>query len=160
MKPIELQLKAFGPYEKTYTIDFSQLYAAGVFLISGETGAGRRAFGCDYVCAVWQKQRGGPRRSRLYALTVCRGGGGDICLPSFLAQGQAVPVSTRAAHGPAVETGGERLEYTYIAGEFFDGLVHPFSANIKKTSMERYAQEIIGLTYEQFCQVVIRGRVV
>lgn len=42
MKPVSLTLQAFGPFNKTEHIDFSQIDAAhGLFLICGDTGSGK-----------------------------------------------------------------------------------------------------------------------
>lgn len=41
MKPIELTLEAFGPYATKQVIDFTELAAEHIFLITGKTGAGK-----------------------------------------------------------------------------------------------------------------------
>ena len=41
MKPIKLVMSAFGPYLKETTINFSDLGDSGIYLITGDTGAGK-----------------------------------------------------------------------------------------------------------------------
>ena len=41
MKPILLKMTAFGPYVNEEIIDFSKLHEQGIFVVSGQTGAGK-----------------------------------------------------------------------------------------------------------------------
>ncbi|HJK28682.1 MAG TPA: SMC family ATPase [Methanocorpusculum sp.] len=41
MRPVRLVMSAFGPYAKETVIDFSQFGSSGIFLITGDTGAGK-----------------------------------------------------------------------------------------------------------------------
>lgn len=41
MKPVRLVMSAFGPYAKETVIDFSVFHGSGIFLITGDTGAGK-----------------------------------------------------------------------------------------------------------------------
>ena len=41
MRPLKLIMSAFGPYAEEETVDFEQLGKEGLFLVTGDTGAGK-----------------------------------------------------------------------------------------------------------------------
>ena len=41
MKPLRLEIQAFGPYATRQVIDFEKLSEKGMFLIKGPTGSGK-----------------------------------------------------------------------------------------------------------------------
>ena len=41
MRPLKLVMSAFGPYAGQTVIDFSKLGEQGLYLITGDTGAGK-----------------------------------------------------------------------------------------------------------------------
>ena len=42
MKPLKIKISAFGPYKNCIDIDFEMLGESGIFLITGDTGAGKK----------------------------------------------------------------------------------------------------------------------
>ena len=41
MRPLKLRMSAFGPYAGSTTVDFEKLGTSGIYLITGDTGAGK-----------------------------------------------------------------------------------------------------------------------
>ena len=53
MRPIKLIISAFGPYAECETIDFEKLGNKGLYLITGDTGAGKTTI---FDAIIWKVQ--------------------------------------------------------------------------------------------------------
>ena len=58
MKPLKLAMSAFGPYSGTTVIDFEKIGSSGLFLISGDTGAGKTTIFDAISYALFEKTSG------------------------------------------------------------------------------------------------------
>lgn len=150
MKPVSIKFKCFGPYMAEQFIDFSQLEKNGIFLICGETGAGKTTI-LDAMCyALYGKSSGG-LRGDISVMRCKLAGKNDETLVEFV-----------------FDCGGKRYKFTrslkygrknlndshncmVLEGEEFI----PIFENPKATFVNQKAQELIGLSYDQFRQVII-----
>lgn len=61
MKPLKLEMQAFGPYAGVEVIDFTQLQSRTMFVISGKTGAGKTSIFDGISFAIYGKASGEDR---------------------------------------------------------------------------------------------------
>ncbi len=62
MKPLNLEVSAFGPYKDCINIDFSKIGENGIFLITGDTGAGKTTIFDAIVFALYGNVSGSNRQ--------------------------------------------------------------------------------------------------
>ncbi|MBQ7736408.1 MAG: SMC family ATPase [Oscillospiraceae bacterium] len=157
MRPLELKIKAFGSYVEEQTVDFEKLSRSGIFLIKGDTGSGKTTIFDAMTFALYGGSSGESSR--------VRNGRNDLeewrCTQAAW-KDETVVSFTFAVRGRkyrftrSLVPKRTSLSLALEAGELDDyGNLIPFFENPKIADLNSKAEELIGLTKEQFRQVVL-----
>lgn len=65
MRPLALKMTGFGPYAGSETIDFTRLGDRGLYLITGDTGAGKTTIFDAIMFALYGETSGGTRKDAM-----------------------------------------------------------------------------------------------
>lgn len=157
MKPLKLELQAFGPYVGRQTIDFQKLAEKGMFLIKGPTGSGKTTIFDAMTFALYGGSSGDDSKNKFGRNDLeewrCnqadKNTATEVCF-TFSVQNRKYQF-TRSLIPKRVN-----LSPAYSAGEIDEnGVLIPFFENPKKDDLTKKAEELVGLTKEQFRQVML-----
>lgn len=151
MQPIYLKMQAFGPYVNAQEIPFSALEKAGIYLICGETGAGKTSVLDGITYALYGRSSGGGR-GKMETMR-CQ------FAPRELMTEVVFIFALRGRRYQFVRTVRQARKNLQTAQDVLyedeNGIFVPYFENPKMRDVERKAEELIGLSYEQFCRVVM-----
>lgn len=154
MKPVKLKLTAFGPYRDSEEINFEDLEGNRLFVISGSTGSGKTSI-FDGICFALYGSASGSDRSEPKNLR------SDFAKDSvhtsaeltFEVHGTTYRILRQMSHvkkGNKSAT-GERYEFF----EMTDAGEKPCVERQIVSELNRRIEEILGLTFSQFNQIVM-----
>ena len=157
MKPLCLKMQAFGPYVQEQIVDFEKLARSGMFLIKGPTGSGKTTIFDAMTFALYGGSSGDDSKNKFGRndLEEWRCNQADDRMPTEVSFTFSVREKTYVFTRRLVPK-RKNLSPEYSAGVLDEsGVLHPFFENPKKDDLTRKAEELIGLTKEQFRQVVL-----
>lgn len=151
MRPLKLEISAFGPYAAKTVIDFSLLGNKGLFLISGDTGAGKTTIFDAMTFALFGEPSGNDRDAGMLRSKYAEASVPTYVRMTFEYKGETYTVERNPAYARPKERG---TGYTTAASDATlllpDGSV---TAGIKNTDAR--IREILGIDRDQFSQIAM-----
>lgn len=151
MRPLVLEMSAFGPYAGRQVIDFSSLSGSSLFLITGPTGAGKTTIFDAITFALYGRASGDSRKD-VEELKSHFATAAEPCYVklTFLLHGEQYtierkPKQQRVVRGGGLSTANGDAQLTLPDGTTVSG-VSEVSARI---------ETLLGLDYNQFRQIVM-----
>ena len=151
MRPKKLKLSAFGPYAGCEELDMERLGTGGLYLITGDTGAGKTTIFDGIVYALYGAASGENREPAML-----RSKYADAQVPTevellFENGGQEYKVRRNPEYErPAKKGGGMTLQRAEAELTYPDGRVVTKQKEVNKAIIE-----ILGLNRNQFLQIAM-----
>lgn len=157
MKPIKLIMEGFGPYAEKKEIDFSHFGDKGIFLITGDTGAGKTSI-FDAICfALFGDASGNSRESKFLRCSFIPDKAKSLVTFTFTHNGQQYTIEREPEHPRITHKRNGELEKKADAQKVvlnFDSADIPPITTLKKAN-EYIVNEILHLTLQQFKQIAM-----
>ena len=152
MRPLRLTLSAFGPYAAETTLDLKKLGKGGLYLITGDTGAGKTTLFDAITYALYDHSSSGIREGSMLRCKYA-----DDKTPTFVElEFEVHGVRYTVRRNPEYQRPKARGEG--MTTEKADAtLTYPDDRPpvTKAKDVTAAVQEIIGLDYNQFSQIVL-----
>ena len=166
MKPISVRFQCFGPYVQEQFVDFTQLEPHGLFLICGETGSGKTTI-LDAMCYALYGRSSGGLRGDMSVMRCKQADPKDETFVEFIFDcgdhryrffRSLKPRKKRKTKEESDKKQSVQTDFnaTCECQILTDGVFTPLSdAKDKATFLNAMAETLIGLSYDQFRQVII-----
>lgn len=148
MRPIRLEVNAFGPYREKNILDFRGFYQGGLFLISGVTGSGKTSIFDAISYALYGRASGGRSADNLKSHYAEE----EFCYVDFSFQLDKKVV--RVYRSPSQRARGKRKALRLYEAEarlYIDGQLVESSV----AGVTRKVEEVLGLKFEEFSQIIL-----
>ena len=155
MRLHRLEVTAFGPFADEVAVDFDALSDAGLFLLTGATGAGKTSV-LDAVCFALYGEVPGDRQTakRLRSDQAAVGVRPQVSLETTLSGRRFRIVRSPAWERPKKRGTGVTTEQASVRlSELRDGTWHQLANRLDETG--HLMTHLVGMNLSQFCQVAM-----
>ena len=152
MRPLSLELQAFGPYARRQDIDFAALGPGELFLIHGPTGAGKTTLFDAMTFALYGVVPGTRPEGRLRAERAADDAAPKVVFRFSLGNAVYRVERTAAWNRPKKRGEGTTAEQG-SASLWHDGEATPLAT--RTSAVSEKVQELLGMGPEQFQRVVL-----
>lgn len=152
MRPQKLTISAFGPYAGKTEIDFTGLGDRGLFLITGDTGAGKTTIFDAITFALYGEASGDVREAGMFRSKYAQENVPTFVELEFIYQGKRYRIMRNPEYlRPKGRGTGYTMQKADAELTFFDGR-QPVT---RMREVTRAVEEVIGLDYQQFTQIAM-----
>ena len=151
MRPLKLTISAFGPYAGKVELDMEKLGTSGLYLITGDTGAGKTMIFDAITFALYGSPSGNSRDS-----SMLRSKYADASTPTEVAMtfshgGKTYEIKRNPEYERPAKRGTGTVKQTADAE-----LICPDGTTYSKVrEVDKKIQEILGIDRNQFSQIVM-----
>ena len=150
MRPVRLEMSAFGPYAGREVIDFDKLGTEGLYLITGDTGAGKTTIFDGIRFALYGVASGENREKSMlrsqYALPETE----TYVLLEFICNGKNYRVRRNPEYWRPSKRGESRLTKEPARAE----LVYPDGdVRTKEREVTKSIEDLLGIDKDQFARI-------
>ncbi len=149
MRPLNLKMSAFGPYAGEVELPMSELGSSGLYLITGDTGAGKTTI-FDAICyALFGEASGENRTSGMFRSKYADPATPTYVELTFTHEGKEYLIRRNPDYmRPAKRGDGETLEKASGELHYPDGRIVT-----KTTDVTSAVEELLGVNKDQFSQI-------
>lgn len=151
MRPVKLTISAFGPYAKKCVLDFDKLGSQGLYLVTGDTGAGKTTVFDAITYALYGEASGKHRKSDMFRSKYADSDVDTYVELEFICKQKNYVVK----RVPKYERAKVRGEGTTLQNESAQLTMDDGRILTKTTEVTKAVEEILGVNKEQFTQIAM-----
>ncbi len=152
MRPRRLIVSAFGPYAKETQIDFERMGEKGLYLITGDTGAGKTTIFDAITFALYGEASGSVREAGMLRSKYAAPGVPTFVKLIFDYKGKTYEITRNPEYLREKERGEGFTTRKAEAELIFPGDRPPIT---KAREVTKSVTELLGLDYRQFTQIAL-----